>query len=155
MGRLGGRGRGSVGRFALRGELRCEALSGFGLGEQHRGEFAKFQLDLLTASRTLESHVGQITICERTRDSGASFPFHYRVMHTRSPLCLASLPANLFEDIRLGALRGKTPDWIVVNDWYVDSFGDLKSIEPSAYQFVRNRLDSEYKPVHRHGTYTI
>ena len=29
-------------------------------------------------------------------------------------------PANLIADFRLGALSGKTPDWIVVDDWWKD-----------------------------------
>ena len=66
-----------------------------------------------------------------------------------------AFPANLIDDFRLGALNGKTPDWIVVNDWYEDMFGGLKSSEPSAYQFVRNRLEHQYTPVYQHGSYTI
>jgi hypothetical protein len=73
-------------------------------------------------------------------------------------------PPNLIDDFRLGALSGKTPDWIVVNDWYeacfdgvasLVDFGGLKSFEPSVYQFVRNRLENEYRPVYHHGSYTI
>ena len=64
-------------------------------------------------------------------------------------------PANLIDDFRLGALSGKTPDWIVVNEWYEDMFGGLKSSEPAAYQFVRSRLETEFMPVYQHGSYTI
>jgi 4-amino-4-deoxy-L-arabinose transferase-like glycosyltransferase len=75
-------------------------------------------------------------------------------------------PPNLIDDFRLGALSGKTPDWIVVDDFYqacfdglksvrrID-FGGLKSFEPAVYQFVRNRLENEYRPVYQHGSYTI
>ena len=66
-----------------------------------------------------------------------------------------AFPANLIDDFRLGALSGKTPSWIVVNDWYEGWFGGLKSSEPAAYQFVRNRLENEYRPVYQHGSYTI
>jgi 4-amino-4-deoxy-L-arabinose transferase-like glycosyltransferase len=73
-------------------------------------------------------------------------------------------PPNLIDDFRLGALSGKKPDWIVVNDWYeacfeglpsLVNFGGLKSFEPAVYRFVRNRLENEYRPIYQHGTYTI
>jgi len=64
-------------------------------------------------------------------------------------------PPNLIDDFRLGALSGRTPDWIAVDDRYNRFFGGLKSWEPSAYQFVRNRLENEYRPVYQHGNWTI
>ena len=64
-------------------------------------------------------------------------------------------PPNLTDDFRIGFLSGKSPEWIVVNDWYVVWFQAMKDVEPDAYQFVRNRLDHEYKPVYNQAGYTI
>ena len=57
-------------------------------------------------------------------------------------------PPNLIDDFRLGYLNGKTPDWIVVNEFYTSWFLELQSVEPDAYQFVRARLDNEFEPVY-------
>jgi 4-amino-4-deoxy-L-arabinose transferase-like glycosyltransferase len=57
-------------------------------------------------------------------------------------------PPNLMDDFRLGYLNRKTPDWIVVNDFYTLLFLELKTVEQDAYQFVRARLDSEFMPVY-------
>ena len=57
-------------------------------------------------------------------------------------------PPNLLDDFRLGYLSGKTPDWIVVNEFYTLWFLELRTLERDAYQFVRARLDNEFKPVY-------
>lgn len=64
-------------------------------------------------------------------------------------------PPNLIDDFRLGYLSGKTPDWIVVNEWYEAWFRLLKWIEPDAYQFVTARLANEFKPVYSRGGFSI
>jgi hypothetical protein len=66
-----------------------------------------------------------------------------------------AFPANLIDDFRLGALSGKTPDWIAVDSRYVRWSHALKFSEPTAYKFVRNRIEHEYTPVYEHGSYTI
>ena len=64
-------------------------------------------------------------------------------------------PPNLIDDFRLGYLSQKTPDWIVVNEWYEAWFRLLKGIEPDAYQFVTARLANEFKPVYSRAGFTI
>ena len=64
-------------------------------------------------------------------------------------------PANFIDDFRLGFLSRKAPEWIVVNDWYREWFLALGDKEPDAYQFVRNRLDQNYKPVFTRADYVV
>ena len=64
-------------------------------------------------------------------------------------------PPNLIDDFRLGFLSGKTPDWIVVNDFYTSWFLELRAVEQDAYHFVRMRLDNEFKPVYNQAGFVI
>jgi hypothetical protein len=64
-------------------------------------------------------------------------------------------PPNLLDDFRLGYLNGKTPDWIVVNEFYNSWFLELRAVEQDAYQFVRARLDNEFKPVYDRAGFVI
>ena len=64
-------------------------------------------------------------------------------------------PPNLMDDFRLGALNGKLPDWIVINEWYENWFLGLKASEPPTYAFVRNRLANEFTTVYNQGGFII
>jgi hypothetical protein len=59
---------------------------------------------------------------------------------------------RLIDDFRLGKLSGKTPDWIVIDDWYSESwFPALKNIEPDTYRFIADRLANQYEPKYNDG----
>ena len=64
-------------------------------------------------------------------------------------------PSNMVDDITLGFHSGKTPDWIVVNDWYTDSFAGLRAFDRSAYEFVHARVNNEFRPVYNQNGITI
>jgi len=62
---------------------------------------------------------------------------------------------NLTDDLRLGYVNGKTPDYIVVDSVYEEWFQIYSVTDPANYEFIRNRLASEYRPIFNNPTYTI
>jgi hypothetical protein len=62
---------------------------------------------------------------------------------------------NLTDDLRLGYRSGKTPDYIVVDSGYEEWFKIYSVTDPVTYQFIRNRLSSEYRPIFNQPPYTI
>ncbi len=59
-------------------------------------------------------------------------------------------PRNLVDDVRLGCLTGRKPDYIVVNEEYARVFRDYSFHEPDIYRFIVARLTNEYDPVYDH-----
>ena len=62
---------------------------------------------------------------------------------------------NLVDDIQLGAISGKKPDFIVVEENYSSIFASFKSERPHVYKFINNRLMQEFQPVYSHFDYRI
>jgi 4-amino-4-deoxy-L-arabinose transferase-like glycosyltransferase len=62
---------------------------------------------------------------------------------------------NLTDDLRLGYVNGKTPDYIVVDPTYEEWFQIYSVTDPANYEFIRNRLASEYRPIFNNPPYTI
>jgi hypothetical protein len=62
---------------------------------------------------------------------------------------------NLVDDIQLGAVSGKTPDFIVVEESYETIFKNFVTERPEIYKFINNRLTHEFEPVYKHSAYTI
>ncbi|MCM3900983.1 MAG: glycosyltransferase family 39 protein [Pyrinomonadaceae bacterium] len=62
---------------------------------------------------------------------------------------------NLTDDIRLGYLSGKTPDYIVVDSGYEEWFKIYSVTDPKNFEFIKARLSNEYHPVFTQPPYTI
>ncbi len=54
---------------------------------------------------------------------------------------------NLVDDVRLGCLTARKPDFIVVNEEYRMVFRDYSIHEPELFEFIRARLTREYDRV--------
>jgi hypothetical protein len=63
--------------------------------------------------------------------------------------------SNLTDDVRLGYLSGKTPDFIVVDGGYREWFDVYHVTEPETYEFISRRLTGEYHPVYDSSGFTI
>ncbi len=64
-------------------------------------------------------------------------------------------PRTLVDDVRLGCLTGRKPDYIVVNEEYRQVFGDYAVREPAIYEFIHARLTREYERVYDRAGYQI
>lgn len=62
---------------------------------------------------------------------------------------------NLTDDLRLGYLSGKTPDYIVVDSGYEEWIKIYSDADPRFAAFVKDRLTNEYHPVFVQPPYTI
>lgn len=57
-------------------------------------------------------------------------------------------PRTLVDDVRLGYLSGKRPDYIAVSTEYEWVFRDYRRRDPELYQFIQRRLNDEYRKVY-------
>lgn len=62
---------------------------------------------------------------------------------------------NLTDDLRLGYLSGKTPDYIVIDSGYEEWFRIYSVTDPANYRFIMNRLSHEYHPIYNQPPYTV
>ena len=62
---------------------------------------------------------------------------------------------NLTDDLRLGYINGKTPDYIVVDSGYEEWFKIYSVSDPANYRFIMNRLSREYRPIYNQEPYTV
>ncbi|HVX67749.1 MAG TPA: glycosyltransferase family 39 protein [Bryobacteraceae bacterium] len=64
-------------------------------------------------------------------------------------------PRTLVDDVRLGCLTGRKPDYIVVNEEYTQVFRDYSRREPQIYEFIVSRLTQEYEPIYNRAGYQV
>ena len=62
---------------------------------------------------------------------------------------------NLIDDVRLGYLSGKTPDYIVVEETYQRSFDIYRMNEPQLYLHIHEALHGKSEVVYDHNYYKI
>jgi 4-amino-4-deoxy-L-arabinose transferase-like glycosyltransferase len=62
---------------------------------------------------------------------------------------------KLTDDTTLGYYSGKKPDLIVVGEDYRLAFNNFRLNRYEVYQYITNRLNTEYKPVYDKGNFTI
>ncbi len=62
---------------------------------------------------------------------------------------------NLVDDIRLGYLSGKRPDFIVVEETYERSFDGYERTEPELYRHISRILNEESRVAYDQGFYKI
>jgi hypothetical protein len=62
---------------------------------------------------------------------------------------------KLIDDVQLGAVSGKVPDVIVVEENYEGIFKAFETERPGVYEFINKRLSQEFQPVYKQSDYTI
>lgn len=62
---------------------------------------------------------------------------------------------RLVDDVKLGAVSGKHPDYVVVEERYREWFAYAQEEEPDTYAHIRQLLDQELRPVFKRGAYQV
>lgn len=57
-------------------------------------------------------------------------------------------PSTFVDDVRLGYLSGRRPDYIVVSTEYQWVFNDYRKSQPEFYRFIQHRLTKEYEKLY-------
>ncbi|HOK47983.1 MAG TPA: hypothetical protein PLK67_18700, partial [Bryobacteraceae bacterium] len=57
-------------------------------------------------------------------------------------------PPTFVDDVRLGYLSGRRPDYIVVSAEYQWVFNDYRKSQPEFYRFIQHRLTKEYEKLY-------
>jgi len=62
---------------------------------------------------------------------------------------------QVIDDVRLGYYSRKTPDFVVVGDWYQKWFRTVAVRRPELYRYIERRLSEEYVEVFRNNEYIV